>query len=106
MAKYLIAATYTQEGLNGLMKDGGSARRAAAEASIKSLGGRVESFYFAFGYTDSFVVVDLPDHASASALSMAINRSGKVQARVTVLLTPEEVDQAVKKSVTYRPPGG
>jgi uncharacterized protein with GYD domain len=105
MPKYLIEAAYTSEGAKGLVKDGGSKRRQAAEQAIKSAGGRLEAFYFAFGDPDAFVIVDAPDHATVAAASMAINSSGAVRTKTIVLLTPEEVDQAAKKSVKYTPPG-
>jgi len=105
MAKYLIEVAYTSEGAKGLLKDGGSKRRQAAEQAIKSGGGKLEAFYFAFGSRDAFVVVDAPDHASIVATSLAINASGAVRTRTTVLLTPEELDQASKKGVRYTPPG-
>ena len=105
MPKYLIKASYTAEGAKGLLKDGGSKRGESAEQAIKSAGGKMEAFYFAFGDTDVFLIVDAPDHASVSAASLAINASGAVRTETVVLLTPEEIDQAAKKSVTYRAPG-
>lgn len=105
MPKYLITASYTTEGVKGLAKDGGTKRRQAAEAAIKSAGGRLEAFYFAFGEHDAYVVIDAPDNASVAAASLAVNASGAVQAKTIVLLTPEEVDQAARKTVTYTPPG-
>jgi uncharacterized protein with GYD domain len=105
MAKYLIEASYTSEGAKGLLKDGGSKRRQAAEQAIKAGGGKLEAFYFAFGARDAFVIVDAPDHATIVATSLAINASGAVRTRTTVLLSPEEVDQATKKGVKYTAPG-
>ena len=105
MAKYLVEASYTSEGAKGVLKDGGSKRRAAAEQVIKSAGGKMEAFYFAFGPRDAFVVVDAPDQATIAAVALAINASGSVHTTTTVLLTPEEIDQAAKKSVKYTPPG-
>jgi len=106
MPKYFFQASYTAEGAKGLLKDGGSKRRAMVEGLIKGLGGKLESFYYAFGETDVLGVVDLPDHVSIAALSLAVNASGAVNLKITVLLTPEEIDQAAKKTVPYRPPGG
>ena len=105
MAKYLVEASYTSEGARGLMKDGGSKRRAAAEKAIKNAGGTLEAFYFAFGHSDAFVIIDAPDHASVAAASLAINASGAVSTKTTVLLSPEEIDQAAKKNVKYTAPG-
>jgi uncharacterized protein with GYD domain len=105
MPKYLLEVSYTAEGTKGLLKDGGTKRRQIADQAIKSAGGSMECFYFAFGHSDAIVIVDAADHASITAASLAINASGAVRAKTTVLLTPEDVDQAVKKSVTYRAPG-
>jgi uncharacterized protein with GYD domain len=105
MPKFLYQATYTGEGTKGLLKDGGSKRRAAVEEMAKALGGKVEAFYYAFGDPDVFVIVDVPDQASAAAVSLAVNASGAVHLRTTVLMTPEEMDAAAKKTVQYRAPG-
>jgi uncharacterized protein with GYD domain len=105
MAKYLLTATYTADGAKGLLKDGGSKRRAAAEQAIKSTGGKLEAFYFAFGDNDAYVIIDAPDNATVAATLIAINASGAVRTKTVVLLTPEEVDQATKKAVTYNAPG-
>ena len=105
MPKYLYQASYTPEGTKGLLRDGGSKRRAAVEEVAKALGGKVEAFYYAFGESDVFVIVDVPDHTSAAAVSLAVNASGAVKLKTTVLMTPEEMDAATKKSVSYRPPG-
>jgi len=105
MPKYLIEANYFGEGVKGLLKDGGSSRRAAVEKLFASVGGKLEAFYYAFGKTDLFIIADLPDNVSAAALSLTVNAAGFATSRVTVLLTPEEIDAATKKSPQYRPPG-
>jgi len=105
MPKYLIQASYTSEGAKGLLKDGGSKRRQAAEQAVKSAGGKLEAFYFAFGDSDAFLIVDAPDHATIAATSIAVNASGAVRSKTVVLLTPEEMDAAAKKGVKYSPPG-
>lgn len=106
MAKYLVMANYTVEGVKGLLKDGGSSRRDAIKAVAESLGGSLEAFYFGFGEDDVYVLFDAPDNVSAAASSLIVNASGAVQTRTVVLLTPEEMDAAAQKSVDYRPPGG
>ena len=105
MPKYLIQANYVGEGLKGLLKEGGSSRRAAVDKLLGSVGGRVEAFYYAFGDTDAFVIVDVPDNVTAAALSLTINATGTVSTKITVLLTAEEIDAAAKKTLAYRPPG-
>lgn len=105
MPKYLLKVSYTAEGVKGVLKDGGTARKRAAEAAVKSAGGSLESMYFALGEDDVFCIFDAPDNVSVAAASMAIGASGLVKASTVVLLTPEEIDQAAKKSVSYTPPG-
>lgn len=105
MSKYLIEASYTGDGVKGVLKEGGSARRAAVEQLVKAAGGTVESYYFVFGEDDVIVVVDLPDNATMAAVSLAISATGSVTTAVRVLLTPEEIDVAAHKTVNYRAPG-
>lgn len=105
MPKYLIEASYTTEGVKGLLKEGGTGRRAAVEKLADSVGGRVEAVYYAFGDTDVYVIVDMPDNASAAAVALTVGASGAVALKTVVLMTPEEVDAATKKSPSYRPPG-
>jgi uncharacterized protein with GYD domain len=106
MPKYLVQASYVGDGVKGLRQEGGSARRAAVEKACSSVGGTLESFYFAFGDSDVVTVLDLPDNVTAAGVALLIAASGKVEIRTTVLLTPEEVDAAVKVGGDYRPPGG
>lgn len=105
MSKYLFEVDYSVEGTKGLLKEGGSKRRASLEAAVKSLGGRVEAFYFTYGIRDAITIVELPDDADALALSLTVSASGSVAFKTTPLIDPEVVDQATKKSVAYRPPG-
>jgi uncharacterized protein with GYD domain len=105
MPKYLIEASYTPEGVKGVQSAGGSSRRDAIAKLAESVEGRLESFYFAFGDRDVYAVVDLPDNETATAVALTVNASGAVTVRTTVLLSPEEVDAAAKRSVDYRPPG-
>jgi len=105
MPKYLYRASYTTEGLKGLLKEGAAKRREVVEQLTKSLGGTVEAFYFAFGDDDVYVISDVPDNVTTAAVSLTVNASGAVKVKTTVLLTPEEVDQAAKMTVNYRPPG-
>ena len=105
MAKYLLEARYTAEGAKGLAREGGTGRRAAAAKAVEGLGGKVESFYYAFGDVDAYVIFDVPDNVSAAALSLAVGQSGGINTKTVVLITPEEMDQAGKKAVDFRPPG-
>jgi uncharacterized protein with GYD domain len=102
MPKYLVEATYVGDGIKGLLKEGGTSRRAVVEKMIHSLGGKMEAFYYAFGGTDLFVIAELPDNASMASISLTVGATGTVTVKSTVLLTPEEVDAAGKKSPLYR----
>ena len=105
MAKYLLRANYTQQGLAGLLKEGGSGRRKALTHTVEGVGGTVEAMYYAFGDCDLYLIVDLPDEKSAAALSLAIGAAGALDLKITVLVTPETIDEAVAESVSYRAPG-
>lgn len=105
MAKYMFTGSYTAQGTKGVIAEGGSARKAAVEKLLASMGGKLESFYFAFGSDDVVIIVDAPDNVGAAAVGLTVAASGAVTGRLTVLLTPEEIDQAVKRSPAYRPPG-
>jgi uncharacterized protein with GYD domain len=105
MPKYLFEVKYTHDGMKGLKDKGGTARVADSKALIEEVGGSLEAFYFAFGGRDAFIVADLPDNVAGAALGLIVGASGGVNSAVTVLLTPEEIDQAAKKQATYRPPG-
>jgi uncharacterized protein with GYD domain len=105
MPKFLIKASYNAEGARGLMKEGGSGRRAAVEKVVAGLGGKVEAFYFAYGEDDAYVITEVPDATAGLALSLAVNASGAVRISTIPLITPEELDAASKKAVSYRAPG-
>ena len=105
MPKFLFAASYTQDGVKGVQSAGGSSRRDAIAKMKEGMGGKLESFYFAFGDTDAYVIVDAPDTEAATAVALAVNASGGATVKTVVLLTPEEVDAAAQRSVDYRPPG-
>ena len=105
MPRFLIEATYTVDGLRGLLKDGGSGRVEAVRRMAESVGGRLESFDFGFGEHDAYLICDLPDNKSAAAIALAVGASGGATIKTIALLTPAEVDQAVKQTVDYRAPG-
>jgi len=103
MPRFMVTGSYTSEGLKGLLKEGGSGRRKAVESAVKSMGGHLEDYYFAFGDHDVVSIVDVPDNVTAAALAIGIASTGTVGTRTTVLLTPEEIDEATKKTLSFRP---
>jgi len=101
----MIHANYVGDGIRGLLKEGGTSRRAAAEKAVASLGGKLEAFYYAFGDTDVYAIVDVPDNPTMAAVALGINATGAVTLKTTVLLTPEEMDAATRSTPSYRAPG-
>ena len=105
MPKYLFQISYTASGVQGLRKEGGVGRRTALGDLMKSAGGNLESFYYAFGDDDAYIIADLPDREAATAVALAVGAASAVTIKTTVLIDPETVDAAVKRNVNYRPPG-
>jgi uncharacterized protein with GYD domain len=106
MAKYLLKVRYTADGIGGVMRDGGSARRAAAEELVKGVGGSLESFHFAFGDHDAYVICDLPDNKAAASVAMTVSSTGRVAISTVPLLTVDELDAvAAGTTLPYSPPG-
>ncbi len=105
MPKYLFQSRYTAQGAKGLLKEGGTSRRAATERALASVGGTLEAFYYAFGATDVFIIADLPDNAAAASLSLGVSTTETLSGETVVLLTPEELDDAAQMRPAYRAPG-
>jgi uncharacterized protein with GYD domain len=105
MPKIMWSGSYTQQGTKGVISDGGTKRREAIEKMLTSMGGRLECLYFSFGSDDVMLIADVPDNVSAAAIGLAVAASGSVHGRMTILLTPEEIDQPTRKSPAYRAPG-
>jgi uncharacterized protein with GYD domain len=105
MPKYLIQASYTSEGLKGLQKDKASGRRAAVMTALEAMGGKLDAMYYCLGEHDVIVIADLPNTQAATALSVGVSASGLVHTKTTALLTLEETDQALGKTINYKPPG-
>ena len=105
MPKYLLQVSYTSEGIQGLVRDSASGRRADVQAAVKALGGKLEAFYYAFGAADVISIIDLPGNVAAAAVALTSSGSGAVRVQTTPLLTVEEIDQALEVKMQYRPPG-
>lgn len=105
MPKYLFEASYTPEGVRGVKDAGAASRAKAVDEMATALGGRLESFHFAFGDVDAYVVVDLPDDEAAAAAAFTVGASPMTKVKTVKLLTLEEADAAIGRSVSYRPPG-
>jgi uncharacterized protein with GYD domain len=105
MPKYLFKVKLSVDGLRGLLKEGAAARREVVERMVQNLEGRLESMYWAFGEEDVYVIVELPGNTSAAAMGLVTSAAGGVHTSTVVLLTPEEIDEAVRQQVEYRAPG-
>ncbi len=103
MPKYLCQGSYTEQGLKGLLHEGGSKRRAMVDQLVREMGGKLEAFYFGFGSDDFHIVMDLPSNVDMAVVALVAQASGSVKSRIVVLMTPEEVDQAVKRKVDFHP---
>jgi uncharacterized protein with GYD domain len=106
MPLFLTRGKYNAEGAKGLLKEGGSKRRATVQQAVEKAGGKIHAFYYAFGGDDVYVITEFPDTVTAAAFSLAVNATDLVTVNATLLLTPEEVDAATKKTIAYRAPGG
>jgi uncharacterized protein with GYD domain len=105
MAKYLFETHYTVEGAKGVAREGGTGRRAAIAKMLEGLGGKLETFYYAFGDVDAYVIVDVPDSVTVAAIALAVNQGGGATVKTVILISPEDMDKAAKKLVDYRAPG-
>lgn len=105
MPKFLVQGSYSGQGLTGVMKEGGTSRMNAAKQIVAEVGGAVEAFYFCFGADDFVCILDLPSNVDMTTVALTAMSNGEIRSRVTVLLTPDEVDQAAKKKEFFRPPG-
>ena len=105
MSKYLWKGRYTTAGMQGVLKEGGNARRNVAEKAIQSAGGQLESMYFAFGEADLYCIIDFPDAATCASAAMTVSAAGGVSIETTVLLTTDDVDRASGMELDYRAPG-
>jgi uncharacterized protein with GYD domain len=101
----MIQASYTTEGIQGVLKEGAESRLDVVRKLAASVGGSVEVAYWAFGDADFVAILELPDNAAAAAAASTVAASGAVTTRTTVLLTAAEVDEARRRSPSYRPPG-
>jgi len=104
VSKYLFIGRYNPDGVRGVLAEGGTGRRGAAADLVASLGGKMEAFCYAFGEDDFYMMAELPGHAEAAAVSLAVGRSGAMVYRTVVLLTAEEMDAAAKLNPVFRPP--
>lgn len=103
--KYLWRVSYSQDGMKGVLKEGGTSRRTMIEKVAANMGGTIESFHFAFGEDDAYIIADLPSNVDVAAVAMTVGAAGAASVRTTVLLTPEDIDAAIDKTVEYRAPG-
>jgi len=105
MPKYMWKVSYSADGVRGIVKQGAVDRAAQIGQITAANGGTVESFYFAFGDTDVYVIADLPGDTTAAAIALAVGASGTGAIETVKLLTPAEVDEARGMQTGYVPPG-
>jgi uncharacterized protein with GYD domain len=101
----MLKIRYSVEGIGGVRKDGGSARAEVARKLIESVGGKMHSFDFAFGEYDAYALCEAPSNAAVAGAATIVSAAGGATIETVVLLTPSEVDEAVKAQADYRKPG-
>ena len=107
MALYLSKFSYTPETWARMIANPED-RRAAAQAYIESVGGKLHGFWYAFGTHDGYNLWEAPDDVSMAAVALAIGAGGAHSSlETTVLLTVDETLDALRKAgqVRYRAPG-
>jgi len=104
--KYLFKSRLNALGLEGTLNDGGTGRRVAVTEALAALGGSLECFYYGFGSTDAYAIVELPGNVEAAAAAVAVGMSGAGSVETVVLIDPEEMDSVAQIATSYRPPGG
>ena len=108
MAHYLGQVSYNNRGISDLVNNPQD-RSTHIRSVIEGLGGRMESFYHAFGDYDAVVIAELPDNVSAAAIALAVGAGGAIRRyKTTVLISTAEAVEAMRKASTvgYRPPSG
>ncbi|MEO7572639.1 MAG: GYD domain-containing protein [Acidimicrobiales bacterium] len=107
MARYLFEATYTAEGLKGLIAAGAKSRLPVVDDLASSVGGSIVSFDFANGGGDVYLVCDLPDDEAAAAITLTVGASGALSTfKLTKLFSAEQIEAAAARNAKYVPPGG
>ena len=107
MARYMLQASYTAEGIAALVNNPHN-RAEAVRPLLEGAGGKLISFDYAFGDYDVVAMIEAPDNVSAAALVMAVIAGGAVkEIKTTVLIPPEEAVAAMRlaASTAYAPPG-
>ena len=98
MASYLFQVSYTAEAWAALLKHPQDRAEAVGKA-VEKLGGKVVSFWMAFGEHDIVGVFEMPDNVSAAAFGMAVAAGGACKhVRTTPLLSIADSVKAMKKA--------
>ena len=106
MAHYLYQVTYTQEAWAAQLKNPQNVAD-RVRGSVEGLGGKIVGIWYAFGESDLFVVLEMPDNISMAAFALAVAAGGAVSAaKTTVLLSLEDGLDALGKASgsSYTPP--
>lgn len=104
MPKYLSKVTFTAEAVQFLRQGKASVRQAETRKIFESIGGKLDGYYYVFGQDDVLVIGEFPDNVTAAAVSLLVNSLGPVRVTTTALITVEEMDQAIEKSASLKPP--
>lgn len=108
MSFYLFRWRYSHQAMKGMV-DRPQNREEAGRALVEGFGGKMHSFFFAFGEKDGLAITEFPDHEAAAACAMTLAGSGGfASAETTVLITSEEATRAMQRAHDaahgYKPP--
>jgi uncharacterized protein with GYD domain len=109
MPIFITYATYSQDGVRGMLKKPAD-RTGPVKALLKKVGGKLLAFYVTTGENDVVVISEAPDGTDAVAVGMAVAASGAVSKVETVRAWKAKDFVAIQKKAAklagaYSPPG-
>jgi uncharacterized protein with GYD domain len=104
LQRYLVRAVLTAEGLKNLQKQPPTALKAGVAKFVESIGGKLEFWFFDYGESTAYSVIDYPDEIAAATAQLSTNAAGFARVTIRPLLSAEEMDKAVAKMPPVRVP--
>jgi uncharacterized protein with GYD domain len=102
--RYLFRAAFTVDGMQNLQKQSATAFKAGVAKVFDSVGGKLESWYFDYGDSTAYGFVDYPDEIAAATAQASVNAGGFARVTYRPVLSAEDADKALARSVATRPP--
>ena len=106
MPIFMTQFTYTSEGWRALVKNPQD-RTEVFRGLFERNGGRIICHYLCFGDYDSLVIAEAPNETIMTSALLAVIAEGHIKdIRTTVLITPEQGVEAMRKAGTTHVPLG